>query len=173
MRYIYVYQNDVNGKCYVGQTHCLYKREKDHRNTPTNYPFHCAIKKYGWHNFSRILTLKVPMDECDAIEYYLMGALDTLGANGYNRKGAGEQLHSHSEQSKRLMSERYPKAEAWQYADVICEKYQSGAFDCVDLGNLYGCNRRTIARILQKHGVPRRKTSSGSGHKISKARRRS
>lgn len=52
---IYVFRNNLNGKCYVGQSIQLRTRIKDHmRNVKKhmNIPIYNAINKYGWHNFT-------------------------------------------------------------------------------------------------------------------------
>lgn len=49
---IYLYTNKINGKVYIGQTiGDEENRKKSHRLSKDEYPFHCAIRKYGWDNF--------------------------------------------------------------------------------------------------------------------------
>lgn len=53
---IYIIKNNINGKCYVGQSVKLRSRIKDHlRNIQSHkldLPVYRAIWKYGWHNFT-------------------------------------------------------------------------------------------------------------------------
>ncbi len=55
---IYIIQNLLNNKLYVGQTNNLKRRIKNHRcDTKThkyNSLLHAAIRKYGWNNFKVI-----------------------------------------------------------------------------------------------------------------------
>lgn len=53
---IYIFKNNINGKCYVGQSIKLRSRIKDHlrnaKNMKIDLPIYRAINKYGFHNFS-------------------------------------------------------------------------------------------------------------------------
>ena len=53
---IYIIKNNINGKCYVGQSVKLRSRIKDHLRNMQNHkldlPIYRAIWKYGWHNFT-------------------------------------------------------------------------------------------------------------------------
>ena len=53
---IYIFKNNINGKCYVGQSIKLRSRIKDHLRNMQNHkldlPIYRAIWKYGWHNFT-------------------------------------------------------------------------------------------------------------------------
>ena len=66
MAYIYKATNNVNGKCYIGQTTYdkLYKRINTHwwyaNNRDTNLPFSNALRKYGREGFTWEI-----LEECD------------------------------------------------------------------------------------------------------------
>lgn len=53
---IYIFKNNINGKCYIGQSIKLRSRIKDHlrnaKNMKIDLPIYRAINKYGFHNFS-------------------------------------------------------------------------------------------------------------------------
>lgn len=53
---IYIIKNNINGKCYVGQSVKLRARIKAHMKSIENHkldlPLYRAIWKYGWHNFT-------------------------------------------------------------------------------------------------------------------------
>ena len=53
---IYIFKNNINGKCYIGQGVSLRKRIKHHfSNIKTkryDLPLYRAIEKYGLHNFT-------------------------------------------------------------------------------------------------------------------------
>lgn len=57
---IYMFVNDINGKIYIGQTITkFYSRFCNHHGDSftkqDNLPFHKAIRKYGWENFSKYI----------------------------------------------------------------------------------------------------------------------
>lgn len=53
---IYIIRNNINGKCYVGQSVKLRSRLKDHmknaKNGKLDLPIYRAINKHGFHNFT-------------------------------------------------------------------------------------------------------------------------
>ena len=92
--YIYVIENDINNKLYVGQTVDPYKRESYHfsRNSFNKncLTVHYAIKKYGRSNFDFVLLERCDSkQELDAREIYWIKELNTLVPNGYNRTPGG------------------------------------------------------------------------------------
>ena len=113
--YIYLLQNKINGKCYVGQTIDVNRRLAEHiyeANRGSNFKIHQAIRKYGADLFefsvletvngdeSEVLSMLNDL-EVDYIEHY-----DSF-RNGYNmtlgsRGSLG--LH-HTEETKRKLSE--------------------------------------------------------------------
>ena len=118
---IYLIRNDVTGKKYVGQTRrCdIRRRWREHirearRGCP--FPLHCAIRKYGIHNF----TIS-PLDcgpitnqaELDAAE---VGAIARLGTavRGYNLTYGGQSAKKFTQQAidtrKRILAYPYEKA---------------------------------------------------------------
>lgn len=56
MYYIYLLQNIINNKIYVGQTNNLIKRKREHksRSKYKNTPLYASIRKYGFINFNMI-----------------------------------------------------------------------------------------------------------------------
>lgn len=62
---IYLFVNNINGKVYVGQTMTkFYSRFCAHYGdtfrSDDKLPFHCAIRKYGWENFSKYILWQTP-----------------------------------------------------------------------------------------------------------------
>ena len=53
---IYIIKNNLNGKCYIGQSIKIRSRIKDHmrnaKNGKLDLPIYRAINKYGFHNFT-------------------------------------------------------------------------------------------------------------------------
>jgi len=110
---IYQIQNLVNGKCYVGSSSNLPKREKQHFNKfkngkHKNVKLKNAIKKYGIENFEfSVLEYVENIDNLVKIEQYYIDAFDAV-KNGYNVcLMAGNTLGiKHTEEANRQKSER-------------------------------------------------------------------
>lgn len=128
---VYVIENNINYKCYVGLTSQLVEeRFKEHiyrskTNNATKFTIHKAINKYGKENFTII-----PLDTCSnknrakKLERKWVRSLGTC-EHGYNENEGGDVMRSgeehplygvtgedhphygnkHSEETKRKMSE--------------------------------------------------------------------
>lgn len=95
MRIIYCYTNKINGKKYVGQTKNEEQRIRGHKSSAFNpndkdynYPFHAAIRKYGWDNFDYNVLEQFSDEEWELTnqrEVYYIAHFGTLTKqNGYN-----------------------------------------------------------------------------------------
>jgi len=67
MKYIYVMENIMNHKKYIGQTNNFQKRMISHKSDANNpqshsydYPLSNAIRKYGWDNFNNYIIEEIP-----------------------------------------------------------------------------------------------------------------
>jgi len=109
MAVIYVLTNKANGKKYVGQTSCAFKKRlRSHiRESEINprHPIHNAIRKYGIDNFD-IEINEVAIDELNKKEMLFIKELKTIRPNGYNLTLGGDGMRGfkHSEESKKKMS---------------------------------------------------------------------
>lgn len=96
MKVIYVMENKINQKKYIGQTNNFQKRMIGHRsdaNNPKSHsystPLSNAIRKYGWENFNNYIIEELP-DETeysyvDEREKYFIKHFHSLTTeNGYN-----------------------------------------------------------------------------------------
>ena len=83
---IYLWTNLVNGKRYVGQTTCFYRRMKSYRCVYPNAYMKHAVKKYGIDNFDiTILEYDVPLDRLDEREQYWLDYYQSYDMDkGYN-----------------------------------------------------------------------------------------
>lgn len=83
---IYLWTNLVNGKKYVGQTTCFYRRMKTYRYTYPNAYMEHAVKKHGLDNFDiTILERDVPLDKLDEREQYWLDYYQSYDMDkGYN-----------------------------------------------------------------------------------------
>lgn len=106
MAWIYILENKINGKCYVGQTiQELYRRLTYHRYS-SEYPIGNAIRYYGWNNFN---IYSFECDECD-LDYFEIGfirQMKTLSPNGYNLTLGGNKNKIVSKQTKLKMSKNH------------------------------------------------------------------
>ena len=83
---IYLWTNLVNGKKYVGQTECFYRRMKSYRYTYPNAYMEHAVNKHGLDNFDiTILERDVPLDKLDEREQYWLDYYQSYDLDkGYN-----------------------------------------------------------------------------------------
>ncbi len=113
MYFIYAYQNNINGKIYIGQTNNLYQRDKAHICNQHNTYIDNAIQKYGRYNFE-YWTISI----CDTVEqanqeeiYWIAEMRSQLGIkNLYNLSDGGEASfrgRKHTLENRRKMSERH------------------------------------------------------------------
>ena len=93
---VYLAQNKLNGKVYVGQTtQSLQARWDQHRRDSRrrrNYPFQNAIRKYGADSFT-VSTLAIA-DNQESLNEMEIQAVNVHGATdstrGYNVRAGGE-----------------------------------------------------------------------------------
>ena len=94
MAIIYCYTNLINNKKYIGQTINPTQRKNAHksganneRDQSYNTPFHRAIRKYGWDNFSYEVLVEIKDDNFDLLnqlEIFYINFYNTIRPNGYN-----------------------------------------------------------------------------------------
>jgi group I intron endonuclease len=90
---IYIYENLINGKVYIGQTNDLKNRDRQHKTGDKNIPFDYAIKKYGRANFSlNVITEVDTTEQADYTEIeWIARARDLLDKeNVYNISDGGD-----------------------------------------------------------------------------------
>lgn len=93
MYYIYVIENLIDGKMYVGQTCDPKERERRHLNGYETgcVALHNAISKYGKANFEFILLEGgLSLEESNEREIYWIHTLNTMRPQGYNLRYGGE-----------------------------------------------------------------------------------
>lgn len=102
MKYIYKYQNKINGKIYIGQTNDIRKRKNGHKSAAYNLkskdynaPFHNAIRKYGIDNFSFEILEAISDNEIqnyvdEREKYYIEKYQSLISFNGYNVSQGGQ-----------------------------------------------------------------------------------
>ena len=85
---IYILENTINGKSYVGQTvNTFDHRFKEHRWGDISI-ISSAIKKYGWDNFKRY-QYYIPENLLNYFEIEMIKKINSLVPNGYNLEKGG------------------------------------------------------------------------------------
>ena len=104
--YIYIVENLVNGKSYIGQTRNLKERESAHLGGWSSPPvISAAVRKYGKENFDFVIIEScVSLEELNSREIYWIKELDCLTPKGYNLKRGGECGGELSETTKKKIS---------------------------------------------------------------------
>ena len=131
--YIYVFNNKVNGKIYVGKTTELYSlRWNEHKyNAFTavkkNY-FYNALRKYSWNGFDRFVIFQTEeLESKEDVDRILLEKekefIKIFNSNdaqfGYNLTLGGDGIsgYTFSEESKRKMSENRRGENHWNYGN--------------------------------------------------------
>lgn len=110
MTCVYMIENLINCKKYIGQTVDLKKRKACHKcNYPNkNYHLYLAMRKYGYENFQYTILIKdktINLDTLDFWECYFINLFGTLDRNiGYNNDSGGNLNKSFSEEKRKKMS---------------------------------------------------------------------
>lgn len=110
---VYVHQNKINGKRYVGITNNTSKRwygkGKHYNGCPY---FYSAIQKYGWDNFAHeVIVRGLTLAEASEMEQYYIAKYKTCDKEyGYNLTRGGQNAPTmlgkhHSEETKRKIGE--------------------------------------------------------------------
>lgn len=92
---IYLIENKINGKKYIGQTSKSVKERFQHHCKPSNAyihkrPLSCAIQKYGKNNFTyRVIESQV--ENYNEREKYWITYYNSIIPNGYNVMDGGEE----------------------------------------------------------------------------------
>lgn len=105
MAFIYVVENQTNGKVYVGQTHFPDRREHEHFHRSSDCPaLYAAMAKHGYENFEFVLLEKCDSQEkADDRERYWIDCLGSLVPHGYNLQEGGFG-GKHSKETKQRLS---------------------------------------------------------------------
>jgi group I intron endonuclease len=104
---IYILENKINDKCYVGQSIDVNKRlirHKCHGNCKNNKMLiNRAISKYGWDNFEKLI---FPFSEVylDKAEQFVIQIQNSIVPNGYNLETGGHDNKHVTEETKKKIS---------------------------------------------------------------------
>ncbi len=102
---VYVLENKLNGKVYIGQTVNLKERMRSHSRAES--PIGRAIRKYGFTNFVVCLN-EVPEEMMDGLEKNLIRLYGSLVPCGYNLTDGGQASRHHHALTKEKLRRLNP-----------------------------------------------------------------
>ena len=147
--FIYKITNNLNNKCYIGQTiqnvkerfyqHCANKTGEK----VLNMAIHRAILKYGKHNFKLEVIEEVEQELLNEREIYWINYYNSYN-NGYNSTIGGQSFIN--------------KPKDLDYETIIIE-YNSGK-SLRSIGSKFNVDKRTIKDLLIRHNITLRTTRS-------------
>ena len=110
MRIVYIYQNQINFKIYVGQTKNLKKRAYQHKyesfKRSRNYPLYNSIRKYGIDKFNIFeLEMVEDIDADESEQFWIQFFRSWDRSYGYNIEQGGCENKTLSEVTRKKMSE--------------------------------------------------------------------
>lgn len=131
MHYIYLIQNTINKKVYVGQTNNPDRRFSAHKNGAFyrhrgdyNMPFYRAVRKYGWDKFEcSLIEQWDTLEECNEAEEFWISYLGCRDASvGYNIQKGGKVIPMTADQKAKLSLARKGKpgnvtGKTWKLSD--------------------------------------------------------
>lgn len=142
---VYIHQNKINGKRYIGITNNTSKRwygnGKKYENCPV---FNSAIKKYGWDNFHHVVIVSgLSLEEANLLEQlYIKEYKTNEKKHGYNIQPGGHFVPSmsgkhHTEETRQKMSNAQKGRKISEEQKKRHSEYMRGRF----VGNKNGHSR--------------------------------
>ena len=86
---IYILENKVNGKCYIGQTTQNFKK-RFRKHCQSHSYIGNALRRYGIDNFNKLLLENVPEEELNYWEIHYIQECNSISPNGYNLTYGGD-----------------------------------------------------------------------------------
>ena len=101
--YVYMHNNKINNKKYVGQTCNIKKRwEYNGCHYENSFKFYKALIKYGWNNFDHIILKEnLSLEEANFWESYYINYYNSI-ENGYNIRTGGSCGNLSEEQKEKI-----------------------------------------------------------------------
>lgn len=129
---IYVAENTVNGKRYVGQTIRKFEERQAHHKKDSevcDFKFYRAIRKYGWDNFNWAVIVEgvESVESLNSLEQYWIKELDTF-KNGYNSTTGGEGYIVSAETKKKMSESQKGKHLSEEHRKKISESRKGKHF---------------------------------------------
>jgi len=116
---IYKFTNNINGKLYIGQSNDVWKRYKSHSHFNDDCPFHKAIKKYRFENFSFDILEECVPERLDELEIKYIKELDSTiqNRNGYNCDGGGQFFQDYDSSKEKWKAHANSDKNPWKQKD--------------------------------------------------------
>lgn len=152
---VYIHENRINGKVYIGMTGQKPKRRWDNgRGYAKNIYFSRAINKYGWHNFDhRILYDNLTLEQANEIERALIKEYDSTNINkSYNIALGGNGSGSVSEESRKRMSKAHKGQPAWNKGKPFSEETRNKIRKALTGGKLSEKTRKKMSESRKGKG---------------------
>ncbi|KKM64565.1 hypothetical protein LCGC14_1500130 [marine sediment metagenome] len=163
--YIYIIENDLNDKIYVGRTLDLRKREIVHfSESSRTWGIKAAISKYGTQHFDFVILEACDSEkELNTREKYWIEELNTLSPSGYNLKEGGKSGKPSEETRNKMSLARKGKKLSIEHRHSI-SKALMGRVDSEETRQ-----RKGRAKLGQTHSIESRLKMSRShtGKKLS------
>lgn len=142
---IYKITNQINGKCYIGQSTNILKRWAEHRNRATSKGsegyeghFYRSIRKYGLNNFSFEILEECPKEDLNEKEiFYIMKYHSNQKDFGYNLTIGGD---SQNPNIRKLTDDQVKE---------IFELLDSSNLSQSEIAERYGVTQQLISLINQ------------------------
>lgn len=106
---IYKITNNINGKCYIGQSIDIKRRFATYRREykiSSNQAILRAMKKYGISNFTFEILLECEQEWLNYYEINIIKSLNTLSPSGYNLTTGGNYCTVSEETKKKMVKSR-------------------------------------------------------------------
>ena len=106
---IYYIKCNGNGKFYIGQSKDIKKRWSAHsyelkNGKHYNVMLQRSFDKYGARSFDWDIIANAPTEDLDQMEMNWIEFFDCMAPKGFNLRGGGDSIHSHSAISRHKMS---------------------------------------------------------------------
>lgn len=172
--FIYIIQNKINQKIYIGQSVDVKNRWRQHRSNARNnyrHPLYDSIRKYGEHNFScTILEEHCSMDELNEVEVFWISFFGSINRSlGYNLEFGGKGF-ARSEEVKRKISEshqRNKKLVGLKHTEERCKRKSELTGE---RNPFYGKSHSDETKLKISKSKAGKKLSEETKQKMSKAR---
>ena len=105
MGIIYILENKINGKHYIGQTTKSFK-ERFRQHQQSHSYIGNSLRKHSVKDFSKLLLENVPDEELDYWEIHYIQECNSVSPNGYNLTYGGEG-GKHCEETRNKMSKSH------------------------------------------------------------------
>lgn len=157
---VYVHQNKLNGKRYIGITNNITKRWYGKGKKYANCPcFNSAIQKYGWDNFYHVVIVSgLSLEEANVLEQFYIQKYRTCEKDfGYNIQRGGHCVPTmlgkhHSEEAREKMREsaigrEISDEQRKKHSEWMSENFRgkrnpkSRAVRCVNTGEIFESQR--------------------------------